>query len=112
MIGLALYPDGEIRELDVDLARRDVLLAALDSTDVEEVRVGDRLVLFIDPWSTRDVAPVNVYASMLLLGAGQVDPFHGLHGPVIVFGLSLDSEPVDVPARLVGFLESVSEGLP
>ena len=113
MIGLVLYPDGEIRELDVDLARTDVLLAALDSTDVMRLDVSPTLVLFLDPWATRDVAPVNVYATLVLLGADHNDaPRNAIHGPAILFGRSLDDEPDDVPARLVGFLSSIAESLP
>lgn len=112
MIGLVLYPDGEIREIDVDLARRDLLVAALDSTDVMTLDVSPRFVLFLDPWATRDVAPVNVYASLVLLGADHNAAPDAIHGPAILFGRTIDEEPDDVPARVVGWFSSIAESLP
>lgn len=100
MIALILYPDGEIRNVDVDPGRPDVLAAYLDSEVVDPVRIHSGAVLLVDRYATRDVAPLNVYASLLMFAA-HPGPFHGVNGTTILFGLDADGQWCDVPDDLL-----------
>lgn len=109
-IGLLLYPDGEIREIDVDPSRADVISTYLNNAEtVDEIRVHAGAVLLVDRFATRDVAPLNMYASLLVFAA-RPGPFHGVNGTTILFGLDPDGEWTDVPDALLGLFAHL-EGL-
>jgi hypothetical protein len=97
---LVLYTDGEIREVDVDATRADVLTSYLDAETYDPIRVHAGAVLLVDRYATRDVAPLNVYASLLVFAA-RPGAFHGVNGTAILFGLDPDGEWTDVPTDLL-----------
>jgi hypothetical protein len=103
---LILYTDGEIREIDVDPERPDVLAAYLDSQMVDPVRIHSGAVLLVDRYSTRDVAPLNMYASLLIFAA-RPGPFHGINGTTILFGLDADGQWSDVPDELLDLFRTL-----
>jgi hypothetical protein len=107
--GLLLYPDGEIREIDVDTSRADVISSYLHAETVDTIRVHASAVLLVDRYATRDVAPLNMYASLLVF-ASRPGPFHGVNGTTILFGLGADGEWTDVPDVLLGLFAHL-EGL-
>lgn len=110
--GLVLYPDGEIREVDLDPGRPDVLAVALNAEgEALRVDLSPRLVLFVDRWATRDAAPVNVYASLMELSAAHHahEPTHGINGPALLFGRTVDGEIVDVGDGVLELLRTLSE---
>ncbi len=108
-LALALFPDGEIRELEIDLDRPDVICGVLDTPEYVRIDVDDRYGMLIDRYSTRDVAPVNVYATLVLLSAQPTT--WGISGPALLFGRTLDGDLDDVPDSLVEILRGISEGL-
>lgn len=107
MIGLLLYTDGEIREVDLDPTRTDVLCRLLDTTAVDVVEIDEEAAFLIDRYSTRDIAPLNVYASLYLF-ASHREPFHGLHGTILLLGRTPDGEFDDAPEPLVEIMRKLS----
>ena len=111
MIGLVLYTDGEIREIDLDPTRRDVLLGLLDAEETAEISVPSdtgSVVFLIDPYATRDVAPLNVYATLYVF-ASRRRPFHGVNGTVLLLARNDDGDWADAPEPLVDVFRRLSE---
>jgi hypothetical protein len=105
---LVLYPDGEIREVDVDTTRTDVLLSYLDASTYDTIRIHSGAVLLVDRYATRDVAPLNMYASMLVFAA-RPGPFHGVNGATVLFGLDADGQWSDVPDDLLALFDRLDQ---
>jgi hypothetical protein len=105
---LVLYPDGEIREIDVDTTRTDVLLSYLDASTFDVIRIHAHAILLVDRFATRDVAPLNMYASFLVFAA-RPGPFHGVNGATVLFGLDPDGEWTDVPDDLLGLFAQIDD---
>lgn len=108
---LLLYTDGEIREIDLDPTRGDVILALLDTTTADEIEIDDepdRVVFMFDRYSTRDVAPLNVYATLYVF-ASRREPFHGVHGDVLLLGRTVDGAWTDAPEPLVEIFHTLSQ---
>lgn len=105
---LLLYTDGEIREVDVDPTRADVLSAYLHSESIDRIRIHSGAVLLIDRYATRDVAPLNMYASLLVFAA-RPGPFHAVNGATILFGLDADGDLADVPDDLLALFARLDD---
>jgi hypothetical protein len=107
--GLLLYPDHEIREVDVDLDRPDVVCQLLDTTDPVTIDLDtvSPTVLVVDSYATRDVRPTNLLATFLVFAVRR-EPFHGVNGIALLVGVDLDESLTDVPDYLVDYLRSLA----
>ena len=111
-VGLVLYADGEIREIDLDPQRADVVAATLNAAEIVEIPLDtiEPTVLATDLYATRDVAPVNVLATFLVFAVRRRNsqPFHGIYGgAALLFGLDADDQWTDVPDHLLIFLRAL-----
>jgi hypothetical protein len=99
---LVLYAeDAEVRLVDVDVDRRDVLLGLLDTDAFSTYNfpeLGSQLLL--DDHGLRKKKPVNLAATMLIYGSGR-RPLYPFLGDVILLGLTVDGETSDPPEDLL-----------
>jgi hypothetical protein len=107
--GLLLYPDHEIREIDLDLDRGDVVCEILDATDPLAVALNtvSPTVLLVDKFATRDTRPTNLLATFLVFAVRR-EPFHGVNGTALLLGVDVDDAWTDVPDYLVDYLRQLA----
>lgn len=85
-----LDTNGDVRLVEVDPVRRDVILELLDAFDVDPIILDD-LILVIDAHAAREGERLNLAASFLAW------PRDAIRGDVLVFGRDEENAPTDVP---------------
>lgn len=102
MIALLITDQGDVYAPDVDTSRIDVFRDLVDSIDdaarLDFPELG--LSAFYDTHGLRDGRHMNLPATTLLYGSGR-RPVHALTGPVVLLGLTVDGDTVDVPDDLL-----------
>lgn len=82
---------GDVRLVEVDPDRRDLILALLDADDVHPVNAPGRLTLLVDAHGARHGRRLNLSATFLLY------PRDPVRGDVLVFGRGEGGTLTDVP---------------
>lgn len=95
----------EVRLVDLDPDRTDVIRAYLGTTEIVFLPLDRcRLILLIGGDPFLDGGPINLPATLLAYGAGRPGP-DPIRGPVLVFGLGRDNELADVPEDVLGLFD-------
>jgi hypothetical protein len=105
---LAFHADGEVRHLDLDLERADLLHSVLGTGQTDVFRLPELgCAILYDELSLVANTRLNLPVSLLLYGSRR-RPLHPLHGPVLIVGLTGDDLLTDVPDDLLHLFDTTT----
>lgn len=109
---ILLYADGDVRAIDLDPSRGDVLRNLTGATTLGTINLRELgLTLWIDDEGLLRDLPLNLAGTLLVWGTGR-RPVHPVVGTVVVVGLTHDGGYVDVPDDLLSLFAHAPQAAP